>query len=308
MTESPFYRPSGQVSPRWFGWTALAVFITLPLACLYAWLRVHLPMPVLHLLPALILAACFALASAMAVECGKARSPIVAATTGAAIGLLAWFCQWTLWQKLSGGAAGGPALYALWIVEAAAMSALPAWAAVRQSRKPFCEVTGSWARRQLVPVKFGAIVDEAAFRARIGANPSELFDALNALSPRAPGLATVSLYVCGARNHVYASVENTFIAIENGKEKRSSRVIVKDLRVDCALAEAALRCWHAPLMPAPEPAPQVTLRDPDDGEPRQDLFDIGAGIAGAMLCAVAEAAFDGGSDEDSSVTESSADD
>lgn len=228
------YRPSGRVSPRLLGWSVLAAIALFPLARGYNWLQTSLAFLHLHLLLAAAFGVVCALVCAMVAECGKARSPLIAALAGAGIGLCAWLAA-------SDTGAG----VARWLPELLMLVVLPAGAAAQQALHPFCEVSGSWARRQLVPLKFGPVPDDAAWRARLAAEPAALFDRLDGLPRRAPGLSSLSLYVCPARNHAYATIVNTVVAIEDGGESRRSQTVVKHLRVDCALAEAALRRWQA---------------------------------------------------------------
>ena len=208
---------------------------------------------------------------------------------------------------------GGPLVF-FWLVEFLIVVGATALMARAQSRKPFCEITGSWARHMLVPIRFGPLPETAGWRARFAENPAGLFAALEALPMSGPGFSSLSLYVCAARTHVYASVVSTRISIDEGKEWRFRETVVEHLRIDAALAEAALQRWQAPPMQqAPIKAVPVTQLAGDDTgtlqakqkaqtdeQPKRlrDRFientaQAGVSLAAVMMCSVAEAAFSG---------------
>lgn len=84
-------------------WTFMSVVALMPIAWLYAWLMLSVPVGPLVALFAIGFGGCCARAAHLTAQWGKARSPGRMARIGAGIGLIGWYWQWVAWLGIASG-------------------------------------------------------------------------------------------------------------------------------------------------------------------------------------------------------------
>lgn len=94
---SPYYCPSGRLSPTAIPLTILCSLAALPGAWVYAWATVHIPFVYLNFLFATAFAIWLGCIAKFAATRGKVRNPHRMGQLGVAIGLVGWYCQWAAW-------------------------------------------------------------------------------------------------------------------------------------------------------------------------------------------------------------------
>jgi hypothetical protein len=98
---SPYYCPSGRISPKAIPTTVLCSMAALPGAWLYAWLTVQIPFIYLNFFFAAGFALWLGCIAKYAATHGKVRNPRWMGRLGVAIGLVGWYCQWAAWIAMS---------------------------------------------------------------------------------------------------------------------------------------------------------------------------------------------------------------
>jgi hypothetical protein len=93
---SAYYVPSGRLPPRAVTLTLRCAVAVVPVAWLYAWLTIRLPL-VLNLGAVLAFALAMGLATRYAARCGQARNPVWMGRLGLALGLVGWYAQAAAW-------------------------------------------------------------------------------------------------------------------------------------------------------------------------------------------------------------------
>jgi hypothetical protein len=254
-----YYRPSGRIPRAGIVAVAAAGLAAACAAVVYAWLMVKAAS-----FGADLKALCFLLSLSLiwiwldgltrrAVALGKIRNPAWMKRAGAAIGLLAWYVQWTAWVVMSGVRASGGeidltviesvvwlclrpdelfvsafiiplsnasgvlkvGLVVCWLVEFCFHLLPPMLAGRERAAMPFCEASDQWARKiELEPV-FEPVADTNAVQRLLEDDPGRF---MSMLVPRtADPVGThirVTLYRCMGPDSFITVTHNEEIAPE----------------------------------------------------------------------------------------------
>ena len=176
-----------------------------------------------------------------------------------------------------------------WIGELAMHLMLPSFMGRLRAMAPFCETSGTWARKDVVECRFALLGSEDV--ERLAADPTLLSALLVPLPAGAPDYAELTLHRCAASD-AYASLVNiTSHPGDRGRPEKKQELLIDYLRLPGMDVDALVQELMQPIDP--------TAQAGDPGRPvAPDLAPALALLQDGALeqaCAAAEAQF--GSDD-----------
>jgi len=179
----------------------------------------------------------------------------------------------------AGHAAGadieGGVLLAARVVELLVLLVFPIMLARLAAENPFCELTGTWMTSVELPRKFAFIAEPDAVVAQLESKPDQLFSILEGVPPEdSERFAIATLYRGGA--DPYMSIDNVTIDRSGKNEKKTTRNIVRYLRLAGADADRIVAAAGEDAGEAPDPPELLEAIE----HLQADRFE--AALAGAM--------------------------
>jgi hypothetical protein len=204
----------------------LAAITALPAAWVYAYIRIHAPLPV-HFFFAFLFAIWLGISTKYIATHGKVRNSKWIGKLGLLIGLMGWYVQWVAYSaiilqdsRLSSGSLivnfthmaanptypaavaaarlhagageiagwhiGGWAFVISWLIELCTLLGVPYLLGRARASEPFCERSGTWAKPVELPGKFAFIDPAESVLQKLNSDPEHLFAVLKPLSDSGP--------------------------------------------------------------------------------------------------------------------------
>jgi hypothetical protein len=259
---SPYYQPSGRVSPRVVQRLLIATLVLLPAAWVYAWAMLHF-YAFFKIFPPIFFYLCLGAACTSVCEKGQVRNPVVMVGLALAMCLLVWYCHWVFWAAMAGPDTGPGVLTLLgdpasvWMQATAAprrgvavvvsagcelilLVALPAWMSRMAAREPFCESAQTWPQETKLERRFGGIAHLAHFTSALEATPNQVLSCMPVFTDAAHH-TTLGVHQCAGE--AYVTIREVKETVDNGASSVVITEVVKQLRVSAVVGkQVALAC------------------------------------------------------------------